>query len=190
MLDFEISRTDMVMIYMSPDPYFDAFEEVLHLKHLNLVKHATAGLSFYESGGCVHLASMSPSTPVAKIPDWRTRVCGAWLIKIGDTIISSIEDAKSALCSVVDKGLPSVPLLFSHPEIRPNLSHNGLPIVSSAPFTQQIHDQMNNRWEFTTVAQHLRSSRPTHHIIESGGVLNVVNRVMKLTRGKLLKQPN
>ena len=31
-------------------------------------------------------------------------------------------------------------------------------------------------------------SRPTYHIVESGGVLNVVNRVMKLTRGKLLKQ--
>ncbi len=45
MLDFDISRTDMSMIYMSPDPYFDAFEEVLHLKHANLQKHATAGFS-------------------------------------------------------------------------------------------------------------------------------------------------
>jgi hypothetical protein len=40
------------------------------------------------------------------------------------------------------------------------------------------------------VAQHLQSSKPTHLHIDSGGVLNVVNRVMKLTRGKLLKQPD
>ena len=133
---------------------------------------------------------MSPSTPAAKIPDWRTRVRGAWLIKVDGKCISSIADARSAIRSAVESGTQAVTLLFSHPEIRPNLSNNGIPIVSSAPFTQQVHDQLNNRWEFTTVAQHLRSSHPTHHIVDSGGVLNVVNRVMKLTRGKLLKQPD
>jgi len=119
MLDFEISRKDMVMVYMLPDPYFDAFEEVLTLKHVNLAKHATAGLSLYESGGRVHLAAMYPSTLAAKIPDWRMRIRGAWLIKIADTIILSIDDAKSALRSVVDTWAPSVTLLFSHPEIQP-----------------------------------------------------------------------
>ena len=39
------------------------------------------------------------------------------------------------------------------------------------------------------VAQHLQSSKPTHQYVESGGVLNMM-RVMKLTRGKLLKQPD
>jgi hypothetical protein len=101
-----------------------------------------------------------------------------------------VEDASSTLKTFVNSGAQSVPLLFSHPEIRPNLSRNGLPIVSSAPFRQHVHDQLNNRWEFSTVAQHLQSSKPTHHHVESGGVLNVVNRVMKLTRGKLLKQPD
>ncbi len=67
---------------MSPDPYFDAFEEVLQLKHANLQKHSTAGLSLYESNGRVHLAAMSPDTPAAKIPDWRTHVRGAWLVKL------------------------------------------------------------------------------------------------------------
>ena len=133
---------------------------------------------------------MKPSMAAAKIPDWRTQLRGAWLIKIGDTIISSVEDASSTLRTLVNSGAQSVTLQFSHPEIRPNLSRNGLPIVSSAPFTQHVHDQLNNRWEFTTVAQHLQSSQPTHRHVESGGVLNVVNRVMKLTRGKLLKQPD
>jgi hypothetical protein len=112
MMDFGISRDDMAMIYMSPDPYFDAFEEILHLKHVNLDKHATAGLSLFASNGRVHLASVSPSTPAAKIPDWRTRVRGAWLIKVADKRISTIDDARSAIRSAVESGTPSVSLLF------------------------------------------------------------------------------
>jgi hypothetical protein len=190
MFDFDVTRRDMEMIYMSPDPYFEAFEEELNVQHVNLNKHHTAGLELYESSGRVFLRSMQPSTAAAKIPDWRTRIRGAWLIKIGDTIISSVEDASSTLRTFVNSGAQSFTLLFSHPEIRPTLSRNGLPIVSSAPFRQHVHDQLNNRWEFSTVAQHLQFSKPTHHHVESGGVLNVVNRVMKLTRGKLLKQPD
>jgi hypothetical protein len=49
---------------------------------------------------------------------------------------------------------------------------------------------MNNRWEFTSVAEYLRSSTPSYQHVDSGGVFNMVNRVMKLTRGKLLKQPD
>ncbi len=73
-------------------------------------------------------------------------------------MVTTIDDVKTTLRSLVDSGDPLVVLLFSHPEIRPNLSNNGLPIVSSAPFTQQVYDQLNNRWEFTAVAEHLRSS--------------------------------
>ena len=178
------------MIYMSPDPYFDAFEQPLDLRKFDFTKHATAGLSLYESDGRIYLAAMSPGTPAAKIPDWRTRVRGAWLIQIGDSVISSIADATLAFQLLAQNNSPSTVLLFAHPEIRPNLSHDGLPIVSSAPFTQQIHDQMNNRWEFSTVADYLRSCTPSSQHVDSGGVLNMVNRVMKLTRGKLLKQPD
>ena len=112
---------------------------------------------------------MAPGTPAAKIPDWRTRVKGAWLIKIGNKTIKNIDDVTSMLRDLVDSGDTTVVLLFSHPELRPNLSNNGLLIVSSAPFTQHVHDQLINRWEFTTVAEHLQSSRPTYHIADSGG---------------------
>ena len=131
---------------------------------------------------------MSPSTPAAKIPDWRTQVRGAWLIKIGTLTITSIEEAHAAFMALRDSGATSTALLFVHPEIRPNLFHNGLPIVSSTPFTQATHNQLNNHWEFSTVADYLRASAPTHTVVESGDVLNVVNHVMKLNRGKLLKQ--
>ncbi len=36
-------------------------------------------------------------------------------------------------------------LLFAHPEIWPNLLHNGLPIVLSAPFSKVTHNQLNNQ---------------------------------------------
>ncbi len=63
-----------------------------------------------------------------------------------------------------------------------------MPIVPSTLFTQATHNQLNNHWEFSTVADYLRASAPTHTVVESGDVLNVVNHVMKLNRGKLLKQ--
>jgi hypothetical protein len=83
-----------------------------------------------------------------------------------------------------------VALLFSHPEIRPNLSKDGIPIVSSSLFPPHTHDQLNNRWEFSTVADHLRTCKPSYKVVNLGEVLNVTMRVMRLTRGKLLKQPD
>ena len=123
------------MIYLSPDPYYEAFTQPLDLRNFNIATHATAGLSLLESGGRLHLANMSPSTPAAKIKDWRTRMKGAWLIKIGDVAVSTISEAKSVFQSIHDSGNTSTTLLFAHPEVRPNLSHDGLPILSSAPFT-------------------------------------------------------
>ena len=190
MLDFDITKGDMAMVYMSPDLYSDAFEEVIGLQHVNINKHNTAGLEVRESSGRVYLQAMTPSTPAAKIPYWRSHIRGDWLIKVGGTVISLVEDVKSAIRMLVTSNEQSAMLLFAHPEIQPNVSHDGLPIVSSASFTQHLHDQLNNRWEFMMVAQQLQDSKPSHQCIESGGVLNMVNRVMKLTRGKLLKQPD
>ena len=175
------------MIYLSPDPYYEAFTHPLDLRNFNIATHATAGLSLLESGGRLHLANMSPSTPAAKIKDWRNRMKGAWLIKIGDVDVSTITEAKLAFQSIHDSGSTSTTLLFAHPEVRPNLSHGELPILSSAPFTQNTHDQLNNRGEFSTVADHIHSCRRSHSTVESGGVHNVITKVMKLTQGKLLK---
>jgi hypothetical protein len=190
MTEYDFGRNDMAMVYMSPDPYFDAFQQPLNLRKFDYTKHPTAGLSLYDKSGRLYLATMSPSTPVAKIPDWRTQVQGAWLIKIGTSNITSIEEAHAAFMALGDPGATSTVLLFAHSEIQPILSHNSLPIISSAPFTLATHNRLNNCWEFSMVADYLRASTPTHTVVESDDVLNVVNCVMKLTRGKLLKQSN
>ncbi len=91
------------------------------------------------------------------------------------------------LAAVYKKGLHSVTLLFSHPELRWDISNNGLPIISSPPFTQLTHDQLNHRWDFATVADPLRKIRQ-YKIVDCGNVLNCVTWVMRLTRGKLLRQ--
>jgi len=140
--------------------------------------------------GRVHLASIAPSTPAARIHSWRTRIRGVWLIKVDGVIVESIDDVVWAFEGLRTTGSQLVTLLFSHPEVRPNLSQDGLPIVSSAPFTQHTDDQLNNRWEFLTVAAHLSTCRPSYKQVRSGDVLNVVTQVMHLTRGKLLKQPD
>jgi hypothetical protein len=47
MTDIDISRSDMAMIYISPDPFFEAFEQPIDLRDFNLTNHPTAGLSLY-----------------------------------------------------------------------------------------------------------------------------------------------
>jgi hypothetical protein len=130
---------------------------------------------------------MAPSTPGAKIKQWRTRFKGAWLIKVGDTPVSTINEAQLAFQRLQNNGTSRSVLLFSHPEIRPDLTHDGILIVSSTPFHQQVHDQLNRRWELDTVAEYLWKA-PPYKLIEDGDVLNVNTKVMKLTRGKLIHQ--
>ncbi len=77
-------------------------------------------------------------------------------------MVSNITDASSAIVELQDAGVMTTNLLLAHPEIRPHLTHDGLPIAMSAPFSQTTHNQLNNIWEFTTVAAHLRSSRPSY----------------------------
>jgi hypothetical protein len=72
MTNYNIGQDIMAMVYMSPDLYFDAFKQPLNLQKFDYTKHPTAGLSLYEKSGWLYLATMSPSTPVAKILDWRT----------------------------------------------------------------------------------------------------------------------
>ena len=91
----------MAMVYMSPDPYFDAFEEVIDLRKFDLKLHRTAGLCLAHSDNRLFLGCMTPGTPGAKIPRWQSRLKGAWLIKVGDKLVSSIADAQNAFTSQV-----------------------------------------------------------------------------------------
>ena len=82
------------MVYLSPDPYHEVFEKQLDLQRFSSDKHPTVGLSLKHHDGRILLSEMSPSTPAAKIPHGRSYLRGAWLIKVNDTMITSIHDLK------------------------------------------------------------------------------------------------
>jgi hypothetical protein len=144
MTTYDIGPNDMATIYMSPDPYFEAFEQPINFRKFDPSQHPTLGLSLYKASGRLYLATMSPGTPAAKIADWQSRIRGAWLIKINDVMVTTVEEVTNAFADLHADDTHRATLLFAHPEIRPNLSHNGLPIVSSAPFSQSTHDHFSH----------------------------------------------
>jgi hypothetical protein len=185
--EYLIGSHDMAMIYVSPDPFGLAFEEELDLRKFNFDTHRTAGLCFLEKDNRIYLASMAPNTPGARVPRWRTRIRGAWLMNINGIPISSISDAQAVFQDLSATRLPTCTLLFSHPEVTPVISNKGLPILSTSDFSQYTHDQLNNRLDLLNDSLRIKRKQ-TYDIVESGDILNSTTRVMKLTRGKLLCQ--
>jgi hypothetical protein len=84
------------MIYLSPNPFFESFKEVVDITRYDFNKHRTAGLCLTTSGNRLFLGGISPSMPAAKIPRWRTCIEGTWLIKMGQLVVTTIKEAQDA----------------------------------------------------------------------------------------------
>jgi hypothetical protein len=65
--EYNVNSSCMDMVYMSPSPYHDAFDEVMDIQKCDFSKHHTAGMSLIEQNGRLILAHMTPSTPGAKV---------------------------------------------------------------------------------------------------------------------------
>ena len=91
---------------------------------------------------------MDTSTPGARIDKWRSQLRGAWLIiSIAGTPVHTFEEAQTAFASLSGSFASDCTLLFSHPEISPDISNRGVPIMSRSNFTnfsQYTHDQLNS----------------------------------------------
>jgi hypothetical protein len=184
--EYSIGKEDMAMIYISPDPFYGAFEEELDLRKFDLSRHSTAGMNFFAKDQRLFLALMAPGTPGARIPRWRTRIHGAWFIAIDGTQLTTLADAQSIFHRLSHDHSRGCTLLFLHPKITPDIASSGLPIMSKSDFPQLAHDQLNNRVDL--LEDGLRILRAwAYDIVESGNVRQYVTRVMQLTRGKLLK---
>jgi hypothetical protein len=70
----DITRKDMMMIYLSPHPFRDSFEEEFCLRMYDHHKHPTAGLVCSTHNGRLYLQDIQPNTPATKIRAWRSRV--------------------------------------------------------------------------------------------------------------------
>ncbi len=175
------------MIYVSPDPYATVFEEELDLRKFKIDHHPSARLILFEKNDQILLASMAPGTPGAHIARWRTRIRGAWLIQVDGTPVTSISNAKAVFTRLLHSTSPRCTLQFSHPEVNPDISNKGLPVMLQSDFLQFTHDQLNNQVDLLEDGLRTQCKRQ-YDIVDSGDVLNYTTRVMKLTRGKLLSQ--
>ena len=72
---------DIAQVYLSPHPYRSAFEESLVIGKSRLRGLPTAGMSLKNENGRLQLLDIKPSSPAARIPRWRSRIRGAWLVR-------------------------------------------------------------------------------------------------------------
>ena len=135
--DYEISRNDLAMVYMSPDPYHTAFTESLDTCHLDVAQHPTGGTELRHEADRLILTGTQPGSPAAKLPRWRSRLKHAWLIRVNDQDVHTPDDVSQALLIAQTKGIQTTSLLFAHSEIKHGLTNDGLP--------QCNVDQLNNR---------------------------------------------
>ena len=188
--EFLIGPRDMEMIYMSSDPYGRSFEASIDVRKCDLNVHPTAGLQFLTKNNRLILAKMDAGTPGAKIDKWRTRLRGAWLESINGTTVSSVAEARAAFRSLSGPHVSDCTLLFRHPEVSPDISNRGVPIMSRndfSNFSQFTHDQLNNRTDLRDGDPLILRTR-CYDIEVSGDVRNYTTKVMRLTRGRLLQQ--
>lgn len=185
--EFDITYKDLQMVYFSPSPYNDAFEESIDKKWLTrslMVKHPSGGMSFLIANDRLFLESIQESTPFAMLPRWRSRLRGAWLIKVDGEEVSCLQDVELALQSSLAKPGRTCTLLFSHPEIKHGLTSDGIPQISV--------DMMNP-------GRHLGVSLPgdmqpepiqngSFRIVDDGCAHSCVSNATRLTRGRLMKQ--
>jgi hypothetical protein len=133
-------------------------------------------------------ASMAPSTPGARVPCWRTRLRGDWLLSVNGTLVHTLAEAHQVFQDLYLRNAASCILLFAHPRISHGLSNKGLPLLRRDRIPQLSIDQLSNRWTPTFQPPPIGPKSPTWDIVIDGNIRNVVTKVMKLTWGKLMKQ--
>jgi hypothetical protein len=143
----DITQNDMMMIYLSPHPFRNSFEEEIRLRFFDLNKFPTAGLVCREHNGRLYLQDILPSTSAAKIRAWRPRIRGAWIIKVEDEEVSTVQDVQRIMKTLSNNKSPRCTLLLAHSDIKDGLVESGIPQINS--------DQLNNRYSFDNIADDL-----------------------------------
>jgi uncharacterized ParB-like nuclease family protein len=123
----DISPKDMMMVYLSLHPFRDSFEEEFRLRMYDQVKHLTAGLVCSTNNGRLYLQDIQPGTPAAKIHAWRSRLRGAWLIKINNTAVSTVKEMSEIFQQLALSKAASCTLLLAHSELKHGLVESGIP---------------------------------------------------------------
>ncbi len=65
--EYDITCINLATVYMSPDPFFGAFEEDIDLRKWSYNKHRTVGMALVKHNGRLYLGNMIPGSPGAKV---------------------------------------------------------------------------------------------------------------------------
>lgn len=174
--DMDLDREEtFAQVYLSPSPYFEAFEEEIDIRNWTSNDHHTAGMVLVESNDRLILLDILKSTPAARIDKWRSRCRGATLMEVEGMPVRSPRDVNKVLLNLKGRNFKKCRITLAHSEIKAGLTSKGIP---------QLHiDQLNTR--FIMNLDHINRQEGAKVI--SGGVHHW--RFNKLTRGKLLKTP-
>jgi hypothetical protein len=103
-LDLAINRLNIIngmaldkedtfaQVYLSPSPYFEAFEEEIDIPTWSPNDHHTAGFVFIQRNDALILVDILCSTPAAKIDKWRSRCQGATFFEVQGRPVQTAKD--------------------------------------------------------------------------------------------------
>lgn len=140
-IDARVNRLDIIddmqldkeetfaQVYLSPSPYFEAFQEEIDIRHWTTHDHHTAGFVLVSNNNRLVLADIMKSTPAARIDKWRSRCHGAAVLKVEGRPISSAKEFHNILKNLKDIEIsPNVEsrwhILRSRPASPLRASHN------------------------------------------------------------------
>jgi hypothetical protein len=179
-----ITQRDIAQIYFSSHCFGVTSEETFVYHGSPILVHPTAGLVLTTINGRVIITSITPGTPCAKIPRWKTRLRNTWLTHVNDTRVESLDHVATLFADLPRTSHGSCRITVVAPELRDGLTNEGIP--------QLTLDQLNPRHFFPTQQPDTTVPMICTRVSKSwdGGVLQYVAQVTKLTRGVLLKQPD
>jgi hypothetical protein len=104
--DMQLDKNEVfAQVYLSPTPYANSFEDTIDISRWVWThQQPAAGIRMIQSNDRVFLAGMDLSTPAARVPRWRTRLRGAWIIQINGKVVSSIQEVYEAVKAAKDEG--------------------------------------------------------------------------------------
>ena len=121
--DMQLDKEDVfAQIYLSPSPYFEAFEEEFDLRKWNLNDHHTAGMVLIQKDDTLVLGNILKSTPAAKIDKWRSRCRGAVLLEVNGRPVHTQQDVEKILDNLNERGRDTCKITLAHPEIKHGLT--------------------------------------------------------------------
>jgi hypothetical protein len=136
-MDFDQEEA-FAQVYLSPSPYFEAFEEEIDIRQWTSNDHHTAGLVLVDSNNRLVLADILKSTPAARIDKWRSRCRGAVLLEVEERKVQSAKEVHEILVNLKERDFKKCRFTLAHLEIKHGLTSKGIP---------QLHiDQLNTRF--------------------------------------------